>query len=209
MKKYLWVSLMIASACTKDTSMGLFAGNGGVSGEVRVLLVVPTSGSGVSGASYERIIVDLDRRQLAVTPAQTPTGKLPLGAHIDKTEHCNELISPNGNFVVSCSKVPQGPVQIIVKDRRTGKELLSSEESNGVSLAGIAWAPDSTAIAILTKREHYGKNPIMYAIGHPVPYMSFSLLVRSLGGSTLSVSDLRKDVAYGWAAIEWAQGGIQ
>jgi hypothetical protein len=76
------------------------------------------------------------------------------------------------------------PSILVIKDISTGKTLL--RKSLGKYVADITWAPDSSAVALLTYTERISLSPgelLAAAAGHPYPIRSFSLDVYDLSGN--------------------------
>jgi len=120
--------------------------------------------------------------------------------------------SPDNKFFVSCSTNPippnydYRPLRFTVNDFDS-KQLMVIPLVGRERIYGLAWAPDSKAIAVLVQDERYGKGPLDLLsgfAGHPVPYANYGVKVYAMDSRlVLSVPNMIKNLSYGWGSIQW------
>jgi hypothetical protein len=175
-----------------------------IKGKIVLLIAVPRAGK--PELNYEIYTISSDGK-VTRHAVSTPTERLPLGSHMDDCKA--KVPSPDNSFIVSCStepRFPSRPAQFTINGI-DGKQIMVIPVMATTQVRGIAWAPDSKAIAALIGDEKYGKRPgdILSAfLGHPVPYANYSVRVYALDSTlVLSVPNIVNNLAYAWGSIQW------
>lgn len=81
----------------------------------------------------------------------------------------------------------------------------------GGAVEDIAWNDDCNSLAVLASVSRHGKGPLESlgaAIGHPVPYRTFTLIVFSLEMSKRSELLFDEEVKYGAGALRWGTHAV-
>ena len=119
----------------------------------------------------------------------------------------NVVWDSSGKYVAYAkadSKNTQNKV-ITVRDMINGKLILEKAIDDRVS--GIAWAPSSEFVAVLTESERMGLWPwelLSAFAGHPVPHNSFYLTIYDISGTELMSQKIIGNITYGTGSIIWA-----
>lgn len=200
-----------------------------ITGVVETWIITPHPGEPKS--DFAVFAIDLNHGEITTRNSQAPQGKLPIGASIsycrgtskspDKNQelasipYCEETFqSPDKKLEFSYKSVSgrenDTPVSFRVA-RVGGKEVLAAQLEDNIYIAAIDWSGSSDAIAILVKREKYGKglgDILGAASGHPVPYVSFGLRIYSLNSTAkLSIPTIVKDIPYAQGYVHWKSSG--
>lgn len=200
-----------------------------ITGVIETWIITPHPGEPRS--DFAVFAIDLNHGQITACNSQAPRGKLPIGASISYCKGTSK--SPNKNLELAsipyCEETFQSPDKrlefsyksISGRENDTpvsfrvagvgGKEVLAAQLEEELHIAAIDWSDDSSAIAILVKREKYGKglgDTLGAASGHPVPYVSFGLRIYSLNSSAkLSIPTVVKDIPYAQGYVHWKSSG--
>lgn len=121
--------------------------------------------------------------------------------------------SPDGRYVVGSigddgqQSNAAGPIPVVVERSSDHSEVLRASIPPRYFVCGVAWSPDSKAVALLLWSEHFGFNPLDLLsafAGHPIQYKSFGFLILSLEEHrSVGVMRFAGGYAGGWAAIGW------
>ncbi len=120
------------------------------------------------------------------------------------------ISSPDGRYVATSSgdhSNGAGQIPIVVERSSDHTEVFQTSIPPHYFVGGVAWSPDSKAVALLLFSERAGFGPldILSAFaGHPIQYKSFGFLILSLEERrSVGVMRFAGGYAGGWAAIEW------
>jgi len=123
------------------------------------------------------------------------------------------VLSPDGRYVVISSGEP-GPAQdnsarlaIVVKDSNDDATVVRGSVPAGNYVRGVAWSPDSKAVAILLLTQHFAFSPLgllSAAAGHPIYQTSFGFMILNLS-ERKSIGALRFPGTYvsPWWTFAW------
>jgi hypothetical protein len=96
------------------------------------------------------------------------------------------------------------PSILVIEDISTGKTLLRQNLEKYV--ADITWAPDSSAVALLTYTERISLSPgelLAAATGHPYPIRSFFLEVYDLSGKLIYNEKINSELKSSKGRLVW------
>ena len=133
---------------------------------------------------------------------------LPAGAHISRCPNGTDfpVSSPNNRFVASCVR-EQGKSLVIVTEVLTKTLMKNILISNFFNVSGIAWSPDSRAVAVLEESERKGYGPLELASalsGHPVPYSSIGFVAVSISENEgTGLPYIAREFRSAWSYIRW------
>jgi WD40 repeat protein len=135
-----------------------------------------------------------------------PGSPLPLGAHLVgcSREADDHVLSPDGHYYASCSSKSG-----VVSDAATNAEVKKTfiEKDAGIWVNGIAWSPDSKAVAFLKNSQRLGYGPLdlMLALsGHPVPYDSAGFVAVSVTENEgTGLPYIGREFRSAWSFIRW------
>jgi hypothetical protein len=122
---------------------------------------------------------------------------------------CSEQISVKSPDLVSVAGCTAGPHDVLfVRDSRTGSTIFQAKLSYN-KIEGIAWAPDSSAVAVLTMTRYTSINPkYWFAVlsGHPVQFEKYRLEVVDPQSQSHDGIDIPHESSLGYGQIgAWSQ----
>jgi hypothetical protein len=133
---------------------------------------------------------------------------LPAGAHISRCPDGTDssVSSPNNRFAASCVR-EQGKSSVIVTDVLAKTLVKNILIANFFNVRGIAWSPDSRAVAVLEDSERKGYGPFELASalsGHPVPYSSIGFAAVSISENEgTGLPYIAREFRSAWSYIRW------
>ena len=133
---------------------------------------------------------------------------LPAGAHISRCPDGTDssISSPDGRFAASCVR-EQGISSVIVTDVLAKTPVKNILIANFFNVRGIAWSPDSRAVAVLEESERKGYGPLELASalsGHPVPYSSIGFVAASISENEgTGLPYIAREFRSAWSYIRW------
>jgi hypothetical protein len=123
------------------------------------------------------------------------------------------LVSPNRNFIVASieSKAALAPLPtaFVVVDWRTKNVISQVKLTEGNTVNGFAWSPDSRWIAVLKSKAWFKwwlpSTILSFLVGHPATYIDISLDVVDLQGGVVAQTTLMEGLMGVSAEVIWTQ----
>ena len=160
-----------------------------------------------SGPPLMKFQIDLDAGQGVSHPnnGENPDPALPAQCAKDPQAYRRQLPSPNGAFFISC----ESSDAITVK-KADGSLLNSHVFVPGSVTYSEAWAPDSSAVVVLTKKTHtdfYSPRGMLRLFsGHPIELTTYRVFLLSPQDDHVKeIPVLRRSLEGAWAAVGWVK----
>jgi hypothetical protein len=160
-----------------------------------------------SGLPLMKFQIDLDTGQAVSHPnnGDTPDPPLPCQCDTDPQRGRRRLPSPNGAFFISCEFTDA----ITIKNA-DGSLLDSHAFVPGFAIDSAAWAPDSSAVVVLTKRTktdfYTPRGMLRLFSGHPIQLTTYRIFLLSPQDNHVKeIPVLRRSLEGAWAAVGWVK----
>lgn len=195
------IIIVSASGCSRERDPVTFPQPKSLRG--RILLQTLESSNASRGYDPVNYVLELDRGRLVRQPEPISAASLP-GASFDRCIPSEAVTSPNSELRASCASGARGPALRIARiDNNSTVQMVPLRQGNVV---GIAWSPDSLAIASLHRQTKTGSG-LLYWIGaifgHPPQYNDFSVTAYQLHTQeAIYIPHVLKDIN-NEAAIFW------
>jgi hypothetical protein len=140
--------------------------------------------------SFAGVLIDLTSKEIS----------FPFG--LDDLEHV--VWNKEGQYVAYSLKRKWSRSTLLIRDIK-GRIVLKKDIDKNVS--DIAWAPESTYVALLTWKGRTGLLPweLLFALsGHPTVYSTFYLEVYDMGGDTLYTDKVKSNFKNSSGYIVWS-----
>jgi hypothetical protein len=160
-----------------------------------------------SGPPLMKFQIDLDAGQGVSRPnnGENPDPALPVQCGRDPHGDRRDLPSPNGAFFISCELT-----DAITVKQADGSLLNSHVFAPGSGIDSEAWAPDSSAIVVLTRRtrtDFYSPRGFLRLFsGHPIELSTYRVFLFSPENDHVKeIPVLTRSLEGAWAAVGWVK----
>lgn len=180
--------------------------------------ILETGSRGSSLYTYEMspaegVILLADSRQLSPT-ASLFFDALPNGAHIStcSDEKSSVVTSPNQRYTAICKQAFAGSHEknsVLIVDSVSHNTIKNVPIESFSHVRGMAWSPDSRALAILKESERIGYGPVELLdalTGHPVQYSTVGFVTASIDGNQgQGLPYIGREFRSAWCFVKWRQ----
>ena len=160
-----------------------------------------------SGPPLMKFQIDLDAGQGVSRPnnGDSPDPALQVQCGRDPQGYRRHVPSPNGAFFISCDFT-----DAITVKKADGSLLDSHVFVPGSGIDSGAWAPDSSAVVVLTKRtrtDFYSPRGFLRLFsGHPIELTTYRLFLLSPQDNHVKeIPVLTRSLEGAWAAVSWVK----
>lgn len=139
---------------------------------------------------------------------------LPAGAHIStcSDEKSSHIASPDQRYIAACQQALVGTRltnSILIEDSVSGGTIKRVPIEDFSHVRGMAWSPNSDALAVLKESERMGYGPIelLEALsGHPVRYSTIGFVAVAVDRNEgQGLPYVGREFRSAWCFIKWRQ----
>ena len=167
-----------------------------------------------SGSPLMKYEINLNNGQGVPHPNNSENANPPLQRQCSREVYPpksrRSLPSPDAAFAISCDSLPGSLPSAITVTRADGSLLDSHGFSLGFSIDYVAWAPGSSAVAVLAKRTrtdlYTPRGMLRLFSGHPIELTTYKVfLVAPQDHLLKEIPVPTHSLEEAWAAVDWVK----